>query len=78
MREDVPSYLKKIGSLVINGWNELAAKYEMSVTVSGRPASCHLQFEHRQNAELLTLMTTRMLEHSGVFAARANIAGGRS
>ena len=67
-QKDVPAHLQAIGSRVMNGWKALAAKHKLDVAVGGRPASCSLSFNHPQNAELLTLMTTRMLD-DGFLAA---------
>ncbi len=62
-RIDVPGHLARLGAEVMRGWKELAAKHGLAITISGRPASCSFSFMHRQNAELLTLLTTLMLEH---------------
>ena len=67
---DVPAHLKRLGLRVMNAWTELGGKHRLPVIVNGRPASSVLGFEHSQNAELLTVMTTRMLEHG--FLATAN------
>lgn len=72
-RINLVSHLEKIGALVISGWKKLAAKHGLRVTVSGRPASCHLRFEHAQNSALLTLMTTRMLDHGFLAAGSCSL-----
>ncbi|MCC7419628.1 MAG: aminotransferase class III-fold pyridoxal phosphate-dependent enzyme [Planctomycetaceae bacterium] len=63
MRVDVPGHLKKLGTRVMEGWKELATKRGLNITTSGRPASCGLAFNHPQAAALMTLFTTRMLDH---------------
>jgi glutamate-1-semialdehyde 2,1-aminomutase len=63
MRVDVPGHLKKLGTRVMDGWKELATKHGLPITISGRPASCGLAFNHPQAAALMTLFTTRMLDH---------------
>lgn len=61
MRIDVPAHLAQLGTRVMEGWKALAIKHSLPLRVSGRPASCALAFDHPDNAALLTLMTTRML-----------------
>jgi glutamate-1-semialdehyde 2,1-aminomutase len=63
MRVDVPAHLARLGTQVMEGWRTLGARHGLPLTVSGRPASCSLSFAHPQNAALLTLLTTRMLDH---------------
>lgn len=63
MRVDVPAHLKELGTLVMDGWRGLGEKHGLPLTVSGRPASCSFAFNHPQNAALMTLLTTRMLDH---------------
>jgi len=62
MRIDVPAHLRRLGTLVMEGWSSLAHKHSLSLNISGRPASCSLSFRHPDSAALLTLMTTRMIE----------------
>jgi glutamate-1-semialdehyde 2,1-aminomutase len=69
MRIDVPSHLARLGTRVLEGWEGLGAKHRLPLAVSGRPASCSLSFQHPDNAALLTLLTTRMLD-------RGFLAGG--
>src|SRR5207302_1183205 len=63
MRIDVPAHLVRLGTAVMDGWRALGTRHGLPLIVSGRPASCSLSFAHPQNAELLTLLTTRMLGH---------------
>lgn len=72
-RIDVPAHLRSIGSLVMSGWKSLADKHGLPIEISGRPASCSLSFDHPQNAELLTLMTTRMLDHEFLAAGSCSL-----
>lgn len=60
---DVPAHLRKIGTAVISGWQELGKKHDLPVTTPGRPEWAILGFNHPESAALLTLMTTRMLDH---------------
>jgi glutamate-1-semialdehyde 2,1-aminomutase len=62
-RIDVPAHLAKMGTQVMEGWRSLGAKHGLPLTISGRPASCSLNFQHPQNAALMTLLTTCMLAH---------------
>jgi glutamate-1-semialdehyde 2,1-aminomutase len=63
MRIDVPAHLAQLGKHVQDGWRALAQKHNLPVTIAGRPASCQLSFSHPENAAMLTLLTTRMLDH---------------
>lgn len=62
-RIDVPAHLARLGTRVLDGWRTLGARHGLAMSISGRPASCNLSFQHPQNAALLTLLTTRMLGH---------------
>lgn len=61
MRIDVPAHLARLGGQVMEGWRTLGTKHGLPLRITGRPASCGLSFDHPQSAELLTLLTTRML-----------------
>lgn len=67
---DVPAHLRRLGEQVLQGWQMLGDKHRLPVVISGRPAACVLGFDHPQNAALLTLLTTRMLDRG--FLASAN------
>ncbi|MBM4077016.1 MAG: aminotransferase class III-fold pyridoxal phosphate-dependent enzyme, partial [Planctomycetes bacterium] len=60
---DVPAHLLHLGQRVMKGWSELANKHKLQITVSGRPGSCNFAFSHPRNTALMTLLTTRMLDH---------------
>jgi glutamate-1-semialdehyde 2,1-aminomutase len=72
-RVDVPAHLARLGTRVLDGWQTLGEKHGLPLVVSGRPASCSLSFSHPQNAALLTLMTTRMLEHGFLAGASCSL-----
>ncbi|MFN8705200.1 MAG: aminotransferase class III-fold pyridoxal phosphate-dependent enzyme [Planctomyces sp.] len=73
MRVNVPAHLAEMGSLVMEGWKNLAARHNLRVNIGGRPASCSLSFAHPQSAAIMTLMTTRMLEHGYLVAASCSL-----
>lgn len=73
MQTDVPGHLAALGSRVMEGWKALAEKHGIPVTIGGRPASCSLSFRHPQSAALMTLMTTRMLDHGFLTAASCSL-----
>ncbi|MBD3673145.1 MAG: aminotransferase class III-fold pyridoxal phosphate-dependent enzyme [Planctomycetaceae bacterium] len=73
MRVDVPRHLHQLGTRVMEGWRSLAEKHGLPITVAGRPASCRFQFEHPENAALLTLMTTLMLDRGYLAAGSCSI-----
>ena len=58
---DVPSHLRRIGQLVVNGWQRLARQHNLPVTTPGRPELALLHFEHPESSALATLMTASML-----------------
>ncbi|MCA9048281.1 MAG: aminotransferase class III-fold pyridoxal phosphate-dependent enzyme [Planctomycetaceae bacterium] len=73
LRIDVPAHLVRLGTRVMNGWQTAAERHGLSVTISGRPASCRLSFRHPQNDELLTLFTTRMLQQGFLAAGSCSL-----
>lgn len=54
---------------MVSGWQELGSRLGVPVRAGGRPEMVALGFEHPQEAALMTLFTTRMLE-------RGYLAGG--
>jgi glutamate-1-semialdehyde 2,1-aminomutase len=62
MNLNVPGHLTKIGSLAIEGWQELGRKHKLPVTTPGRPELAILTFDHPEAKALTTLMTSRMLD----------------
>jgi glutamate-1-semialdehyde 2,1-aminomutase len=69
---DAPSHLAKIGSLVVQGWQELGRKHRLPVTTPGRPELALLAFDHPEAAALTTLMTARMLDRGFLAGAAFN------
>lgn len=72
MKHDVPAHLKNIGSLVIDGWQQLGKKHNLPITTPGRPELALLVFDHPQAAALTTLVTVRMLDRGFLTAAAFN------
>jgi glutamate-1-semialdehyde 2,1-aminomutase len=72
MNQDVPSHLHRIGSLVVEGWQELARKHKLPVRTPGRAELAILAFEHPESAALMTLMTARMLDRGYLAAGGFN------
>ena len=62
-RTDVPSHIASIGARFRNGWMAIADRSDVPVTVSGRPDAVQVSFEHEDANALMTLYTTRMLDH---------------
>ncbi len=62
-RIDVPAHVRRIGELFRSGVHEIAARHDLPVQVTGRGALLHIGFDHPESAALLTLLTTRMLDH---------------
>jgi glutamate-1-semialdehyde 2,1-aminomutase len=73
MRIDVPAHLARLGSRVMEGWRTLGAKHGLPLSIAGRPASSSLSFAHPENASLLTLMTTHMLQHGFLAAGSCSL-----
>ena len=73
MSIDIPAHLARIGSQVIEGWQELGSRHNVPINIIGHPAMAVLTFDHPEAAGLATLMTARMLQHgflaSGAFNA---------
>jgi glutamate-1-semialdehyde 2,1-aminomutase len=73
IRLDVPGHLSRLGARVMHGWRTLATKHGVPLTISGRPGSCSLSFDHPQKSALLTLLTTRMLERGFLAGASCSL-----
>lgn len=72
MQHDVPAHLKNIGSLVIDGWQQLGKKHNLPIKTPGRPELALLVFDHPEAAALTTLVTVRMLDRGFLTAAAFN------
>ncbi len=72
MEQDVPSHLHQIGSLVVEGWQQLGRKHGIPVTTPGRPEMALLGFEHPEAAAITTMMTSRMLTRGYLAAGGFN------
>jgi glutamate-1-semialdehyde 2,1-aminomutase len=62
-RLDIPSHIADIGSRFRDGWQALADRTGVPVTTSGRPDAVLTGFDHPDGNSLMTLFTTRMLDH---------------
>lgn len=62
MRRNIPDHLATIGTMVIEGWQELGRKHGVPVKTPGRPEAALLAFDHPDSAALATLMTAEMLK----------------
>jgi glutamate-1-semialdehyde 2,1-aminomutase len=69
---DVPAHLRRIGSLVIAGWQDLGEKHGLPVKTPGRPEMAILAFDHPEASALTTLMTAEMLKRGYLAAAGFN------
>lgn len=72
MRHDVPGHLHEIGTLVMEGWQDLGRKHNLPVTTPGRPELALLGFAHPEAAALTTLMTAEMLSRGYLAASGFN------
>ena len=63
MREkNVPSHIFKIGELIAQGWQELAKKHSLDVTLKGPNALITFAFNYENAQEVKTLFTQEMLK----------------
>ena len=62
-RLDVPGHLARIGDLLCKGWAELGREHSVPVTIGGRAEMVLIGFDHADANALMTLFTTRMLDH---------------
>ncbi|MCO6455810.1 MAG: aminotransferase class III-fold pyridoxal phosphate-dependent enzyme [Pirellulaceae bacterium] len=67
-RLDVPAHIARIGTRCADGLRTLAQLARIPLTVAGRPEAVLLGFDHPDALALMTLLTTRMLDH-GFLAA---------
>lgn len=63
MKVDVPAHLVEIGQRTRDGLTALGERIGVPLTVGGRPQMLGLGFDHPDGNALLTLFTTRMLDH---------------
>jgi glutamate-1-semialdehyde 2,1-aminomutase len=72
-RIDVPNHLATLGTLMIDGLQALGSKHQVPVKTGSRLESVSISFDHSDATALMTLFTTRMLDHgfmaAGLFAA---------
>lgn len=73
MQTDVPRHLERLGTKVMDGWQQLAERHGLPIEIHGRPASCSLRFLHPDSDALITLMTTRMLERGFLVASSCSL-----
>ena len=71
-RLDVPSHLRKVGTLFQEGWAKLGEHHGVPVTVGGRRESVLIGFDHQDANALMTLFTRRMLAHGFLAAGGFN------
>ena len=62
-RLDVPGHPARIGHLLCEGWTELGKEHGVPVTIGGRPEMVLISFDHADANALMTLFSTRMLDH---------------
>lgn len=62
-RLDVPSHIADIGSRFRAGWLSLGEAKGIPVTAAGRSDAVSIGFDHPDSVALMTLFTTRMLDH---------------
>ncbi len=62
-RVDVPSHIAAIGTRFRDGWLELGQRTGVPATATGRADAVLTRFDHPDSNALMTLYTTRMLDH---------------
>lgn len=67
---DVSKYLISVGRIVRDGWQELAGKHALKISISGIFPLSHFSFEYPSPLELKTLFTQLMLKR-GFLASNA-------
>ena len=60
--KEVPAHLCKIGDLISGGWNKIAEKHGLEITVMGIPPLPTFTFEHENSLALHTLFSQEMLK----------------
>jgi glutamate-1-semialdehyde 2,1-aminomutase len=73
MRIDVPAHLRRLGTLVQNGWRALAERHQLPLMIHGRPDSCTMRFNHPDHDALATLLTTLMLDRCFLAATTCSL-----
>ena len=64
MREvNVADHVDKVGTLVQEGWREMAKKHDLNIKIAGRPALTHFSLDYPEQSQALrTLLTQEMLD----------------
>jgi glutamate-1-semialdehyde 2,1-aminomutase len=61
--KNVVEQITKVGTMVQDGWRELADKHGLKIEIEGKPAISHFNFDYgEQNNALRTLLTQEMLD----------------
>lgn len=71
-RLDVPGHLAEIGQALQAGWQQMGEAQAVPVTIGGRPEMALIGFDHAEANALMTLFTTRMLDHGFLAAGGFN------
>lgn len=62
-KNNVPIHLKRIGTMIGNGWIKLAAKHGLKINVMGPEALINFSFDYAKNSQRIsTLFTQEMLK----------------
>lgn len=61
-RLNVPRHLKAIGEMIHKGWEKLAKKHGLDITISGPEALVNFSFNYKNSQEIKTLFTQEMLK----------------
>jgi glutamate-1-semialdehyde aminotransferase len=59
---DVPAHLCKIGAMIKNGWQEMADKHGLKISITGIMALPHFTFNDKSGLALQTLFTQELLK----------------
>ena len=62
IKEDVPSYLDKIGKYITEGWRSLASKHNLDISILPPNALTTFSFNYENTQEIKTLFTQEMLK----------------
>lgn len=69
-KNDVPSHLCKIGSMVSDGWKKLSEKHELKMSIVGMPPVPTFKFDYGDLSQALHTLFTQEMLRSGFLASK--------
>lgn len=69
IRENIPQYLERIGTLFVHTVKEAATKYGLEVHAGGLPGLLHFSFEYGEKSQAIRTLFTQEMLRRGILAS---------